>query len=68
MTLFHSAFEFFRRCFFKHKVDDAEKLGTVLQDRDENTKLELKTGTAAELKCGNDIDTQLQSHAAQRLS
>jgi hypothetical protein len=42
MTLFHSAFEFFLRCFFKHKVD--------------------------ELKCGNDIDTQLQSHAAQRLS
>jgi hypothetical protein len=68
----HDALSFclriFRRCFFKHKIDDAEKLGTVLQDRDENTKLELKTGTAAELKCGNDIDTQLQSHAAQRLS
>jgi hypothetical protein len=69
MTLFHSIFDFFRRCFFKHTVDEADKPGTPLDNQDGNTKLERNTGTAAESDPGNNIDTQLQqSHAAEKLS
>jgi hypothetical protein len=49
-------------------VDEAEKPGSPLQDQDRNTKLEHNTGPAAESDPGNDIDTQLHSHAADKLS
>ena len=68
MTLFHLTFDFFRRCFFKHRVDESEKPGSPPQDRDRNTKLERNTGTAAEFDPCNDIDTQLHSHAAEKPS
>jgi hypothetical protein len=68
VTLFHSTFEFFRRCFLKQKVDEAEQPGIPLQDEDEDTKLELVTGTAAEVERGNDVNTHLQPHAAEKLS
>ncbi|KAE8446772.1 hypothetical protein EG329_011677 [Mollisiaceae sp. DMI_Dod_QoI] len=68
MPLFRSIVEFFRRCFSKRKVDEALKLGPLLQDREVNTKLERNTGTATESDPGNDIDTQLQSHASKKLS
>jgi hypothetical protein len=40
----------------------------LYSNQDENTKLELITGIAAKLEGGNDIDTQLQPHAAGKLS
>lgn len=68
MTLFHSTFKVFRRWFSKYKVDEADKPGIPLYNQDGNTKLERNTGTAAESDPGNDINTQLQSHAAKKLS
>jgi len=68
MTLFHSTFKFFRRCLFKHEVGEADKAGTPLQGQDGNTKLERNTGTTAESDPGNDINTQIQSYAAEKLS
>lgn len=49
-------------------MDESEKPGSPPQDRDRNTKLERNTSTAAESDPGNDIDTQLHSHAAEKLS
>ncbi len=68
MKLFHPTFEFFRQFFFKHKVNETDKTETLLQDQDRNTKLERNTGTVAESVPGNDTDTQLKSHAADKLS
>ena len=77
MLIFHSTCEVFRRHFFKHTVDDAEKAGIPPQDRDGNTNLtaaepdpgndidEKLEHTAAELDPGNDINTQLQPHTAE---